>query len=73
MAGAYPGDTDAASSRPTGDRQMRRLSFLLAFGLLLAGPSIAGSVERSLPGSGAFAYNGPSLLSVAPIQVATTR
>lgn len=54
---------------------MRRLSFILAFGLLLAGPSIAGSVDRGLPGSGAFAYNGPSLLNAAPVpmQVATTR
>jgi hypothetical protein len=52
---------------------MRRLSFILAFGLLLAGPSMAGSVDAGLPGSGAFSYNGPSVLAAAPIQVATSR
>jgi hypothetical protein len=52
---------------------MRRLSFILAFGLLLAGPSMAGSVDQGLPGSGAFTYNGPSLLTAVPMQVATTR
>ena len=56
-------------SRPTGDRQMRRLSFILAIGLLLAGPSMAGSVDRGLPASGAFSYNGPWVLA-APTQVA---
>lgn len=52
---------------------MRSLSFILAFGLLFAGPSMAGSVDRGLPGSGAFSYNGSSVLIAAPLQVATNR
>jgi hypothetical protein len=44
---------------------MRTLSFILAFALVLAGPSIAGSSENLLPGVGTFAYNGPSI-AVAP-------
>jgi hypothetical protein len=52
---------------------MRRISFILAFGLLLAGPSLAGSVDGGLPGSGAFSYNGPSGPMAASTQVATHR
>ena len=37
---------------------MRTVSFILAFAFILAGPSIAGSSDRSLPGAGAFSYNG---------------
>ena len=37
---------------------MRTLSFILAFAFVLAGPSMAGSPETSLPGIGTFAYNG---------------
>lgn len=52
---------------------MRTLSFMLAFGLLLAGPSIAGSADARLPSPGAFAYNGMAVANDAPIQVATNR
>lgn len=52
---------------------MRRLSLILALGFVFAGPSIAGSVDRGLPGSGAFAYNGPSLIMVSPIEIAARR
>lgn len=44
---------------------MRALSFILAFGLILA-PSLAGSADNSLPGVGTFAYSGPSLANSAP-------
>jgi hypothetical protein len=37
---------------------MRTLSFILAFAFVLAGPSIAGSSDGSLPGVGTFAYSG---------------
>jgi hypothetical protein len=37
---------------------MRSLSFILAFAFLLAGPSMAGSVDSGLPGVGTFAYSG---------------
>jgi hypothetical protein len=44
---------------------MRTLSFILAFAFVLAGPSMAGSPETSLPGIGTFAYNG-SPVAAAP-------
>ena len=47
---------------------MRTISFILAFGLLLAGPSMAGSAD-SLPGIGAFAYKGAPQVA-ASMQVA---
>ena len=45
---------------------MRTLSFLLAFAFVLAGPTIAGSSDRNLPGIGTFAYNGSPIASSAP-------
>jgi hypothetical protein len=44
---------------------MRTLSFILAFAFILAGPTLAGSSDSSLPGIGTFAYNG------SPIAVST--
>ena len=52
---------------------MRSLSFILAFGLVLAGPSMAGSADNRLPGSGAFAYNGPSALAAPASLIAASR
>jgi hypothetical protein len=37
---------------------MRTISFILGFAFILAGPSIAGSSDGSLPGVGTFSYNG---------------
>ena len=45
---------------------MRTLSFLLAFAFMLAGPSMAGSTDNTLPGIGTFAYNGAPLAVAAP-------
>jgi hypothetical protein len=58
--------------RPTGDSQMRTFSFILTFAFVLAGPSLAGSTDNSLPGIGTFAYNGsPISASTSPaMQVA---
>jgi hypothetical protein len=56
----------AASALETGDSQMRTLSFLLAFGFVLAGPSMAGSSDGGVPGIGTFAYNGSSIATSAP-------
>jgi hypothetical protein len=36
---------------------MRTISFILGFAFILAGPSIAGSSDGSLPGAGTFSYN----------------
>ena len=55
----------------TGDRQMRTLSFILAFGFVLAGSSMAGSSDTGLPGIGTFAYNGaPMVLAPQAIVLA---
>jgi hypothetical protein len=35
---------------------MRTISFILAFAFVLAGPSLAGSSDGSLPGAGTFSY-----------------
>ncbi|WP_167407042.1 hypothetical protein [Bradyrhizobium forestalis] len=37
---------------------MRALSFILAFGFVLAGASLAGSPDGNLPGVGTFQYSG---------------
>jgi hypothetical protein len=44
---------------------MRTISFILGFAFILAGPSIAGSSEGSLPGVGTFAYSGSPAVTVA--------
>lgn len=45
---------------------MQTLSFILAFAFVLAFSSLAGSSDTSLPGIGAFAYNGSPIVSSAP-------
>lgn len=37
---------------------MRTISFALALVFVVAGSSMAGSVESGLPGVGTFSYNG---------------
>lgn len=44
---------------------MRTLSFMLACAFVLAGSSVAGSSEGSLPGIGAFSYIGPTITQTA--------
>ena len=36
---------------------MRTISFILAFAFMLAGHSMAGSSDGSLPGAGTFSYS----------------
>jgi hypothetical protein len=45
---------------------MRTLGFILAFAFVLAGPSVAGLPDTSLPGIGTFAYNGSPIAASAP-------
>jgi hypothetical protein len=52
---------------------MRTLGFILACTFVLAGPSVAGSVEDSLPGIGTFAYNGTLVTTTAPQNVVVAR
>lgn len=52
---------------------MRTHSFILAFAFVLAGPSLAGSSENTLPGIGTFAYNGPPIVSAPQAIVVAAR
>lgn len=45
---------------------MRILSLFLAVAFVLAGPSMAGSSDSTLPGIGTFAYSGAPSVTVAP-------
>ena len=49
---------------------MRTVSFILAFVFVIAGSSVAGSVESALPGVGTFSYNGPPVAPSQPLIVA---
>ena len=63
-----PTDDDAKPSEQVpGDNQMRTVSFMLAFAFVLAGPSMAGSVQSGLPGIGTFSYNGSLVVTPAPL------
>ena len=44
---------------------MRAFSFILAFGFVLAGSSLAGTEEGGLQGIGTFAYSGPAITTTA--------
>jgi hypothetical protein len=57
--------TAGTAGTDTGDSQMRTISFILAFAFILAGPSMAGSSDNSLPGIGTFSYNGSPLTTQA--------
>ncbi|WP_439375145.1 hypothetical protein ACRQ5Q_24105 [Bradyrhizobium sp. PMVTL-01] len=52
---------------------MRALSFILAFGFVLAGSSFAGMPDGNLPGVGTFQYTGSPVVTPEPqpIVVAT--
>ncbi|WFU44777.1 hypothetical protein QA640_21350 [Bradyrhizobium sp. CB82] len=45
---------------------MRPFSFILAFGFVLFGSSLAGTSESGLPGVGTFAYSGSPVGAKAP-------
>ena len=49
---------------------MRTVSFILAFVFVVAGSSMAGSVESGLPGVGTFAYNGTPVVPSQTLVVA---
>ena len=49
---------------------MRTMSFMLAVAFVLAGSSMAGSVESSLPGIGTFSYTGSPIVTPANLVVA---
>jgi len=45
---------------------MRALSFILAFGFVLAASSLAGAPDGNLPGIGTFQYSGSPVATMAP-------
>ncbi len=49
---------------------MRALSFILVFGFVLAGPSLAGTPDGNLPGIGTFQYSGSPAATAKPVMVA---
>jgi len=49
---------------------MRTMSFIVAAAFVLAGTSMAGSVESSLPGIGTFSYSGSPIITPAKLVVA---
>ena len=67
--------TTAANAGGDNRRQskMRTLSFILAFAFLLAGPTMAGLSDSSLPGVGTFTYNGPPIVTSAPAIIVAAR
>ncbi|KZD24408.1 hypothetical protein A4A58_23350 [Tardiphaga robiniae] len=66
--------TTRRAALPNWRRQMRTISFILAFAFILAGPSMAGSADGNLPGIGTFAFTGAPVISAdAPMVVAYAR
>jgi hypothetical protein len=49
---------------------MRTISLILAFAFVVAGTSLAGSVESDLPGIGTFSYNGSPVTAPHTLVVA---
>lgn len=52
---------------------MRFASLILAFALMFAGPSLAGSVDGGLPHVGSFAFHGTSVAAPAATFAASMR
>ena len=59
-------DDGAIAGTEPGDTSMRTLSFILAFGFVLAGSSFAGAPDGNLPGIGTFQYSGSPVITPAP-------
>jgi hypothetical protein len=45
---------------------MRTLSLIIVFVSVLAGPLLAGSADRDMPGIGTFTYCGSPIVTPAP-------
>ena len=67
-ADGYQGDNDdgGTAGHATRRHPMRALSFILAFGFVLAGSSLAGAPDGNLPGIGTFQYSGSPITTTAP-------
>jgi hypothetical protein len=53
--------------------KMRPLSLIVAAGLLLAGSTMAGTVQGTLPGVGTFSYNGTPIASALQAVIVAAR
>lgn len=53
--------------------KMRPLSLILAAGLLLAGSTMAGTVQGTLPNVGTFSYNGTPIAPASQPVIAAAR
>lgn len=52
---------------------MRMLKYLLACAFVLAGSSMAGTIDSGLPGIGTFAYSGPTISAPALVVAANEK
>jgi hypothetical protein len=52
---------------------MRPLSLIIAAGLLLAGSTMAGTVQGTLPGVGTLSYNGTPIAPASPSVIVAAR
>lgn len=66
MVISFATTTAAPPATEFGDKTMRALSFILAFGFVLTGSSFAGSPDGNLPGIGTFQYSGSPATTTAP-------
>ncbi|WP_152036347.1 hypothetical protein CIT37_41975 [Bradyrhizobium ottawaense] len=65
MVISFTTNDGASPATEFGDKTMRALSFILAFGLVIAGPSFAGAPDGNLPGVGTFQYSGSPITPTA--------
>ncbi|WP_145984279.1 hypothetical protein [Bradyrhizobium nitroreducens] len=68
----FHNDDGASPATEFGDKTMRALSFILAFGFVIVGSSFAGAPDGNLPGVGTFQYSGSPITTASsqPIMVA---
>lgn len=66
MVISFTTNDGASPATEFGDKTMRALSFILAFGFVLAGSSFAGAPDGNLPGIGTFHYSGSPVITPAP-------
>ncbi|WP_338306860.1 hypothetical protein [Bradyrhizobium sp. TM233] len=65
MVMSFTTNDGASPTTELGDKTMRALSFILAFGLVIAGSSFAGAPDGGLPGVGTFQYSGSPITPTA--------
>jgi hypothetical protein len=72
MVISFPTPNGALPATELGDKTMRALSFILAFGFVVGGSSFAGAPDGNLPGIGTFQYSGSPIATAVsqPIVVA---